>query len=397
MLPSLEVDNVYIYIADAVRADFSPGRVTNRGCSVPTISSGIHSPTSISSIVSGTYLPQHQVQDFADTLPADVPNLLDVENIEAGFANTMNDVRFDPGGSEDIIANTLDIDSGPPELLERIESPFVFVERGPGGHAPYVEKHELDTGKNYFEDRGSASRSLFASEYTEAVEEDADWFLDRLELLDARGLLDDTLVIYTSDHGEMLGESGMQSHSPPIHPRHVYVPTVFIHPELSVMSAPGGVARHVDIAPTAASLLDIDWETPIKPVGRDLSSRTLAETGASFYANERSTPVGNMNIGFDSVWDRTGGYVFPKSGIVSRFLLAGYHLSRAPWRSYAREHALEHVAFKIRGQRTHWSPALSEEAARKSLDQIEQRESGTVDEAANEVPVDRLKELGYME
>jgi len=168
MLGSLDVENVYIYIADAVRYDSVPKKIVNEEVDIKTIASGIHSPTSIASIVSGTYLPQHKVKDFVDTLLGDVPNLLKSPQVNIGFSNSMNDVCFNPGGSKDIIATTLDVDSQSPEFLEDIEPSFMFVERGPSGHAPYVEKHELDTGQNYFLDRGATLRSTFAKEYRQA-------------------------------------------------------------------------------------------------------------------------------------------------------------------------------------------------------------------------------------
>src|SRR5437763_1522730 len=38
------------------------------------------------------------------------------------------------------------------------------------------------------------------------------WLADVLEALDRRGILDDTLVIVTSDHGENFGEGGLIAH-----------------------------------------------------------------------------------------------------------------------------------------------------------------------------------------
>lgn len=397
MLDELNVDNVFVYIADAVRADFAPERVLNKGLSVQTIAAGIHSPTSISSIVSGTYLPQHGVGDFTDTLPSDLPNILHSDDINIGFANTMNDVRFDPGGSADIIADTLNVEADAPELLSNIKPPFVFVERGPGGHAPYVQKHELDTGDNYFRDRGNAHRSQYSSEYQKAVAEDADWFLGRLEELAERGLLEDTLVIYTSDHGELLGEQGMLAHSPPIHPRHVYVPTVLIHPQIDVGHAEGGVLRHVDLVPTIASLLDVEFDTRVPPVGEDLTRSSLLEQGPTFYAISKSTPFGEIDVAFDSAWDATGGYVFPKTGRFSRLIMGAYHLTRSSWSAYTRARPLTHMKFQLRGDRCHYAPAMTEQEARRVIEDIRNRDASQQDQEQREIPEERLRELGYME
>lgn len=397
MLEDLTVENVFIYIADAVREDFAPERVLDRGLSIRTIAAGIHSPTSISSLVSGTYFPQHGVSGFADTLPSDLPNLLHADGVKTGFANTMNDVRFDPGGSADIIANTLDVDGGTPELLSKIEPPFVFIERGPGGHAPYVQKHQLDTGDNYFRQRGNAPRSLFVNEYRQAIIEDTNWFFGRLDELMERGLLDETLVVYTSDHGELLGEQGMLAHSPPIHPRHVYVPTVFIHPDIDITHVKESVFRHVDIVPTVASLLDLDFETPVAPAGIDLTEDSLADNGPTFYAFTKSTPFGAVEVAFDSAWDATGGYVFPRTGRFSRFLMGIHHMTRSSWSAYTRSRPLTHLWFQLRGDRCHWAPTLTPEDARAVIKDVRAREVSQQDGSRNEVPEERLRELGYME
>src|ERR687885_99675 len=48
--------------------------------------------------------------------------------------------------------------------------------------------------------------------YTRSVAYADDWLCRLMELLDARGVLDETLLIATSDHGENLGESRLFGH-----------------------------------------------------------------------------------------------------------------------------------------------------------------------------------------
>jgi hypothetical protein len=309
----------------------------------------------------------------------------------------MNDVRFDPGGSADIIADTLSVDAGPPELLSEIEAPFLFVERGPGGHAPYVQKHELDTGDNYFRDRGNAPQFQYATEYRQAIEEDTSWFRSRLDELNDRDLLENTLVIYTSDHGELLGEQGMLAHSPPIHPRHVYVPTVFIHPRLGRGHIENGVLRHVDLVPTVASLLDINFESQVSPAGRDLTISDCAPRGTTFYGVTKSTPIGEVEVVFDSAWDETGGYVFPRTKRLSRLLMGSYHLTKSSWSAYTRAHPITHMKFQLRGNRCHWAPAMPEREAARAIKAVRNQDTSQQDMERRDVPKKRLQELGYID
>ena len=76
-----------------------------------------------------------------------------------------------------------------------------------------------------------------------------DWLARVLELLDSRGLLDDTLVIVLSDHGENLGEDGLIGHAMSLDNRLINVPFIAAGPgadaiELnSLVDLPRSLAR----------------------------------------------------------------------------------------------------------------------------------------------------------
>lgn len=81
------------------------------------------------------------------------------------------------------------------------------------------------------------------------------WLGETLEGLDAVGLLDDTMVIVTADHGENLGESGMMGHSFSLDERLLRVPLVASGPVglpaerlMSLASVPGVLARALELA-----------------------------------------------------------------------------------------------------------------------------------------------------
>jgi arylsulfatase A-like enzyme len=66
--------------------------------------------------------------------------------------------------------------------------------------------------------------------YARSVRYMDDWLGRILERLDAAGLLDDTLVLVTSDHGENLGEGGLISHAFSLDERLIRVPLVAAGP-----------------------------------------------------------------------------------------------------------------------------------------------------------------------
>ncbi|MFW5856387.1 MAG: sulfatase [Planctomycetota bacterium] len=94
-----------------------------------------------------------------------------------------------------------------------------------------------------------------------------------LERLDAAGLADRTVVVFTSDHGEMLGDHGVLWKGSLFYDGAIRVPLIYRLPE---GMGPAGVVdtgfcSHVDLAPTLAALAGID--PPRLAQGRPLFDR----------------------------------------------------------------------------------------------------------------------------
>jgi len=78
----------------------------------------------------------------------------------------------------------------------------------PMDHSPYKERAAKDKELKYNDPRNIRDmRSI----YYGMVREVDDWLGEILKKLDDLGLTENTLVIFTSDHGEMLGDHGMHS------------------------------------------------------------------------------------------------------------------------------------------------------------------------------------------
>jgi len=89
-----------------------------------------------------------------------------------------------------------------------------------------------------------------------------------LEKLKKLGLYDSTLIIITSDHGEMLGEHGEDTHTYFIYQAAIKVPLIFKLPGQSKPARIKAIAGLVDIVPTVCNALGI--ETPKNVQGVDL-------------------------------------------------------------------------------------------------------------------------------
>jgi choline-sulfatase len=79
-----------------------------------------------------------------------------------------------------------------------------------------------------------------------------------LEGLRRKGLVNETLVVMTADHGEALGDHGESTHSMFIYDSTTRVPLVMMHPALARGKRVREVVSSVDIVPTALELLGVE-------------------------------------------------------------------------------------------------------------------------------------------
>ena len=97
------------------------------------------------------------------------------------------------------------------------------------------------------------------------------------------GLYDSSLIIVTSDHGEMLGEHGEKTHSYYIYQSAIKVPLIFRLPGKIKPRVVENLTGLIDIVPTVCSVLDIKTDTDFQ--GKDLS---VYFTGRHPAVNDRS-------------------------------------------------------------------------------------------------------------
>ena len=119
-------------------------------------------------------------------------------------------------------------------------------------------------------------------------------------------LYDSTLIIITSDHGEMLGEHGEPTHSYFIYQSAIKVPLIFKLPGRRKSRIIRGMAGLIDIVPTVCSLLGI--EVPKQVRGKDLSScllgKNLPDRERHIYCESFCPTIYNANSLLGVVTDR---------------------------------------------------------------------------------------------
>ena len=78
-----------------------------------------------------------------------------------------------------------------------------------------------------------------------------------LDRLDQQGILANTLVVITSDHGEEFGEHGVYEHGYSLYRPSVHVPLIVIPPRATKGAAPAAVSTPVSLRDLAATVVDL--------------------------------------------------------------------------------------------------------------------------------------------
>ena len=95
--------------------------------------------------------------------------------------------------------------------------------------------------------------------------------LEILTELDDLGMSDDTIVIYTSDHGEHAGAHGLSGKGTTGYREQLNVPFIVVHPDMPGGKQCNAVTSHLDIASTLVGLAGGDAAARSALPGRDIS------------------------------------------------------------------------------------------------------------------------------
>ncbi len=197
-----------------------------------------------------------------------------------------------------------------------------------------------------------------------------------LETLAARGLLDNTLVIATADHGEMgTAHGGLRQKNFNFYEESTRIPLVYSNPRLFKRPrASNALVSHVDFLPTLAGLLEAPAAARAPWQGIDYSREIL---GVS------SRPVQNYTVFTYDDWQSgqaRGPYPKPPNHIVSirerRYKLARYYdvEGRVPeqWEMYdLRNDPLERTNLAHRRYRRSPTEAREYRRLRRKLARVE--------------------------
>lgn len=326
-----QVQNIVIFVSDSLRWDYLPDEVARRGITYKTIASSSFTASSFPSIITGLYPYHHGVFSFFDTLPKGIETLLNIPGYQTSLCMENTWIDLDKPGDTQLhrLLNCKNAIS-----LEKITPPFIYLEDEKGGHCPYGWTKDDIYGetecRRFFRDYGKKDNRELKERYPLGIKRSVEEFEKRLQVLEKRNLLDSTLVIFISDHGELLGEyGGIVHHGFPTTSEIVYVPTVFIHPHLptGINYQNDGIIRHVDIYPTIRDLLNLKKPRNIDGVSL-FQTEQLPKYGFSFWKTNLHSSFLNYRLEEKSIWNKDGGYLVREgSNILIQFLYALYDIT----------------------------------------------------------------------
>ena len=142
----------------------------------------------------------------------------------------------------------------------------------------HVRNREHMVGRIDADDHDTWLRGL---DYYAWLHTELDASLGRLlAALDGLGLYDDTVIAYTSDHGDACGSHGLRAKLPCVYDEVMGVPLIVKAPGVPAGARTEALATHVDLAATIAALGGVEVANTPTLSGRDLSP-VLTDPGAS--------------------------------------------------------------------------------------------------------------------
>jgi len=242
--------NIVVFVSDALRYDYAVDHLPVENV-VPTLAPSLHTPTSFASLFSARSPENHIVRDFFDSFEEDVDTAFDFYD-NSGFWD---------GHNSSINDNILEAET---KELSDMEEPFIWMERMMETHLIYGKMghdrdYDYDKPGQVLYEQDRRGEIDVREKYKEGVEVMWKHFQRHIEDLEELGILEDTLVIITSDHGELLGERYLfkdrYDHNIPPLKQIVQVPTIFYNHDVDIDSM-----RLIDLFPTALSIANEDFE-----------------------------------------------------------------------------------------------------------------------------------------
>lgn len=157
----------------------------------------------------------------------------------------------------------------PASLTQPIDSPG-----RPGAHREFLKVWDYVLGHVPLEEARWRRLNNFYLNSIRAVDLQVNSILNEL---DALGLRDKTIIVYTADHGEMGGaHGGIRGKGPTPYEECTHLPMFVVHPDVRGGQETHALSGHIDILPTLLSLAGVSKERANEFAGRNLPGKDLS-------------------------------------------------------------------------------------------------------------------------
>ncbi len=130
---------------------------------------------------------------------------------------------------------------------------------------------------------------------------------DLLAMLDARGLADDTLVLFLSDHGDLLGDHGLMVKGPAVYDANLRVPAILRWPRrVEAGRREAGPIQLNDLTSTLLNAAGVaadlpDAVDPLGPTRREVAINAYRNSGLGAGHKPHDPPV-HLTCATDGRW-----------------------------------------------------------------------------------------------
>ncbi len=121
---------------------------------------------------------------------------------------------------------------------------------------------------------------------------------DIINALKHRGLMEKTILVFTSDHGELFGEHGRMGHGHDFYETLVNIPLIFVGPGLPKGKREKTVVSHLDFTPTLQEMLGVEYNSNMqgKSYSTLLYGGSIPDRIAYFDVVTNNLETKNLNV-----------------------------------------------------------------------------------------------------
>lgn len=308
VIDTLRQDHLAAYGYNRDTAPFLSG-LARQGAVLDGLSPTSWTKPAVASLLTGLHPVRHQAFNRQDKLPGEAMTLAEVlkgkgyRTLAASANGWISPTfGFDQGIDSFLLRENVrgeDLNREIFPRLDRLEPPFFLYVHYIDPHAPYaptvswdgrplppgsrpVSIEEIDGTQ--FRRRPAELLARARDLYDGEIREADNSLRALVRRLEQEGLMEDTVLIVTADHGEELEEHGRMSHGQTLYEEVVRVPLIVYAPHAVRAGRRPGRVSLLDVLPTLASLLGI--QGPDRLDGEDLADRLAA--GDSMEPPDRS-------------------------------------------------------------------------------------------------------------